>query len=72
MEVINCGSCKEPLTNKTEVEYSQEINEYFCNPDCATNRYFEYMQSRPIDFTSDDDTKDFVIKRGKLFEKEDL
>lgn len=71
MEAIICGSCKKPITNKTEMEYSDEINEYFCNPDCATNKYFDYMRSRPIDFSIDDGTEEFVIKKGKLFEKED-
>jgi len=33
-----------------EVEYSQWINEFFCSPDCATNRYFNYMESTPLDF----------------------
>lgn len=67
MEQILCGHCQKPISNKTEVEYSEEINEYFCDPDCARDRYFDYMQSRPIDFSLDDG---FVIKRGKLFEKE--
>ena len=33
-----------------EIEYSPWINEFFCSPDCATDRYFNYMESRPIDF----------------------
>jgi hypothetical protein len=41
------------LTNKMEVEYSPWINEFFCSPDCATDRYFDYMESRPVDFTQD-------------------
>jgi hypothetical protein len=67
VEPVICGSCKNPVTNKTEVEYSDWINEYFCNADCATNRYFDYMQSRLIDFESD---SDFVIRKGQLFEKD--
>jgi len=35
-----------------EVEYSHHINEFFCSPDCATDRYFERMRSTPLDFSS--------------------
>lgn len=67
MEIIKCGSCNTAITNKTEVEYSLEIHEFFCNPDCARNRYFDYMQSRPVDFL--DNNTDFVIIKGELFEE---
>lgn len=69
MELIKCGSCDKPITNKTEVEYSLEINEFYCNPDCAKDKYFDYMQSRPIDFENDNDD-DFIITKGKLYEKD--
>ena len=33
-----------------EVEHSAWINEFFCSPDCAQDKYFEYMESTPVDF----------------------
>ena len=33
-----------------EIEYSPWINEFFCSPSCATDRYFNYMESNPLDF----------------------
>ena len=33
-----------------EVEYSAWMTEYFCSPKCATDKYFNYMQSVPVDF----------------------
>ena len=50
MPTIKCGSCKKELTSKMEVEYSSWINEFFCSFDCAESRYFEYMNSVPVDF----------------------
>jgi hypothetical protein len=33
-----------------EVEHSAWLNEFFCSPSCAQDRYFEYMESTPVDF----------------------
>jgi len=33
-----------------EVEHSAWLNEFFCSPECAEDRYFEYMESTPVDF----------------------
>jgi hypothetical protein len=47
---LKCGSCQREITNKTEVEYSEHLSEFYCNPDCATDRYFDYLQSEPFHF----------------------
>ena len=49
---MNCARCNKVLTDKMEVEYSYQVNEFYCSPDCATDRYFEYMQSGALDFTN--------------------
>lgn len=38
MSVINCR-CGKPLKSGMEVEYSAWLNEFFCSPDCAQDRY---------------------------------
>ena len=43
--------CGKTLTDKMEVEYSSWINEFFCSPECATDRYFDFMHSTPVDFS---------------------
>ena len=47
---ITCRYCGKKLTSKTELEYSDETNEVFCNPECATSQYYEDAGSRPISF----------------------
>ena len=49
MSVINCR-CGKPLKSGMEVEHSAWLNEFFCSPSCAQDRYFEYMESTPVDF----------------------
>lgn len=68
-EIMTCGDCGNELTNSTEVEYSQFLTEYFCNPNCAQNRYFEYMGSSPVDFTNLDDG--IVVSNGRMFMVQD-
>lgn len=70
MEVLKCKSCQKELTADMEIEYSQTLTEYFCNPDCAQDHYFDYMMSSPVDLTDKDDLKDrdIVIKDGKLYD----
>lgn len=67
---VRCGlfSCNKVITTKTEVEYSQMLGEYFCNADCATDRYFDYMTSTPLD-TDDLEYQDVEIKKGVLYHK---
>ena len=33
-----------------EVEHSAWLSEYYCSSKCATDRYFNYMESTPVDF----------------------
>lgn len=42
--------CGKIITAKCEIEYSQEICEFFCSPDCAKDRYFDYMGSVPASY----------------------
>ncbi len=48
-KVLYCSCCGEELKIDMEIEYSQFLGEYYCSPDCATTRYFDYMGSKPID-----------------------
>ncbi|MGG3012268.1 hypothetical protein ABEO98_22640 [Brevibacillus parabrevis] len=68
MEALKCRSCKKDLTMEMEIEYSQFITEFFCGPDCATNHYFDYMQSTPVDLEDAEVLNDHEIKivDGKL------
>lgn len=69
MELIKCKRCNKPITNKTEVEYSQELTSYFCNFNCATDYYFDYMRSIPFQFEKEEmEEKRLVLKNGKLYE----
>ena len=51
MNKIRCAKCGKELKSDMEIEYSEWINEFFCSPDCAMDRYFEYMQSCCVDFS---------------------
>jgi hypothetical protein len=64
MEPIKC-KCGKKLKSSMEVEYSQHLTEYFCSPECATDRYFEYMGSCCVDF-SQPLPEGAVIVRGSL------
>jgi len=48
-EQVCCKFCKKPLTTNMQLEYSEEISEIFCSPDCAITYYFEYMRSKLIE-----------------------
>lgn len=69
MEVVRCSSCDKELDLKMEIEYSREVNEFYCNADCATNRYFEYMQSMVFDKEDKDflNEEEVKIVKGKLY-----
>lgn len=43
-----CKNCRKPLTAKMELEWSAHICEVYCSPDCATDRYYNYLGSRPV------------------------
>ena len=45
-----CARCGKALTPEMEIEYSRHLGEYFCSPDCATDRYYEYLDSEPVQF----------------------
>lgn len=70
LEVMKCQTCNKELTVKMEIEYSRNLGDYFCSPNCAMHYYFEYMQSTPFDV---EDRKDELAKRrikvinGKLY-----
>lgn len=67
MKELKCGNCKKILTNDMEIEYSEECCEYFCNPDCATNFYYDYMRSKPIDIENLENG--IIVDNGKLYKK---
>ena len=49
MDKICCNTCQKVLNTSMEIEYSREVNEFFCSPDCARDRYFDIMQSLSVD-----------------------
>jgi hypothetical protein len=49
-EKMICYNCKKTLKEGMEIEYSEQIGEYFCSPDCATNVYFDYMGSHIMSY----------------------
>lgn len=48
--IIVCGFCGKKITNSDEIEYSRFLCELYCCPDCATSKYYEYLESKPIKF----------------------
>lgn len=68
MKVMKCARCGKELTEDMEIEYSEEIDKYFCDLSCAMDVYFEYMGSTPIEKDSKElaDRK-IIIKNGKLY-----
>lgn len=70
MNVLKCRTCQKELTNTMEIEFCGHTNDYFCNPDCASTFYFDYMKSNPIDLTDREDLENdgVLIKRGKLYQ----
>ena len=71
MSEILCGSCKSPITCKTEVEYSEEYNEFYCNFDCALEELFNKARCAPFDFKSKQQLrdKDVELRRNKFYWK---
>jgi hypothetical protein len=75
MERLHCGFCKKPLGTKTEIEYSEEMTEFYCDPSCATSAYFDHMRSKPFDVEKDGIVNFekyilFVDYKGRLFRKD--
>lgn len=72
---ILCGNstCNKPITNKTEVEYSAELSEFYCNYNCAVDRFFDYMRCTPFQFEEHEmKEREVVLKRRKLYWKDNL
>lgn len=70
MQAIECKQCSRELTNDNEVEYSHWLTEFFCDPDCAKQHYFEAMQSTVLEFNEYDlNEVDAIMKDGKLYHK---
>ena len=63
--------CGKSLTVHMKVEYSRHLNEFFCSPDCATDRYFEYMESccvdmeQPLPENVEIDNNGFLVKTAE-------
>jgi hypothetical protein len=70
--LLYCGYCGKVLTNKTEIEHGRWMSEYYCNPDCAMSRYFEYCESRPLEkeFYNEHGIK--VLPDGRLYKKQGI
>ena len=47
--IVKCKFCGKELNTEMEIEYSAEVCELFCCPDCATSFYYDYMESKPVD-----------------------
>ncbi|KAF6565338.1 hypothetical protein G9G63_09265 [Paenibacillus sp. EKM202P] len=73
MDVIKCGRCSEEITNKTEVEYSEEYGEFYCNYKCAIDEFFDRARCTPFQFEADEmSKKQVVLKRDKLYHVDDI
>lgn len=66
-EPVLCGSCQSPIKVITEVEYSDYLGEFFCNPDCATDRYFDIMRSTPLDLENLPDNSVKVVRKSLYY-----
>lgn len=70
MKVMKCTGCDKELKSDMEIEYSQWLSSYFCHPNCATDYYFNEMQSTPFDVKDNpEELKERGIKvvNGKLY-----
>ncbi len=45
-----CDRCEIVFTKEMQLEYSDELCETYCSPDCATDKYYDHMRSYPITF----------------------
>ena len=46
---VKCPRCHKNIDTKMELEYSDILNTVCCSPDCATNIYYEYLRSSPLE-----------------------
>lgn len=71
MEIMKCTHCNKQLSYEMHIEYSEELESYFCSPDCAIDYYFDYMISVPFlpNEKTDEDLEEKGIKviNGKLY-----
>lgn len=67
MRKMYCSRCNKELKANMEIEYSGELGEFFCSPDCAMDRYFEYMESKPIERDMFDEYG--IIERNGILSK---
>lgn len=68
MDAVRCGNCGKEITSDMEVEFSEYLTEFFCNPDCAKQEYFEQMQSSPFEMSEGNvRRKNLAIENGKLY-----
>lgn len=68
MDKICCNTCWKELNTSMEIEYSREVNEFFCSPDCARDRYFDLMQSVNVDLKDKDflENENVKVIKGNL------
>ena len=69
MSVIKCANCHKDITAEMEAEYSGWLTEYYCSTECAKDRYFNQMESVPVDF--ENLPADLLIEHGKLQKAEE-
>ncbi len=71
MDEVRCGNktCNKIITTDTEIEYSRNLGEYFCNAECATDRYFDYMESTPLDIEELSEKSEEVLRGKTLYYK---
>lgn len=49
-----------------EIEYSDFLCEYYCSPDCATDRYYDYMGSTVLYNTELKEHNLKVLNNGQI------
>ncbi|MBU8573740.1 hypothetical protein [Bacillus pumilus] len=70
MGKIKCGMCGKHITDKTEVEYSEWLTEFICDPKHALTYYMDQAQSRPLEFDKDPLNRLGVkLENGTLYTK---
>lgn len=74
MVIMKCTGCDKELKADMEIEYSQWLTSYFCHPNCATDYYFNEMQSTPfeVEFEAENNPEELEergikIVDGKLY-----
>jgi hypothetical protein len=75
MKRLYCAFCHKPLSHNTEIEYSGELTEFYCDPSCATSAYFDYMRSVPVNIENKGIVEVekhilYIDNDGKIFKKD--